>query len=91
LFDGKGTKIQPTKDNKPTSVVTIINFTWDEFKATLGEFCPEREGHECQLWAKGGNFMKGGKSGKGLARIDSVVVEYNKSKLALEIKLQCSA
>jgi hypothetical protein len=58
LFDGKGTKIQPTKENKPTSVVTIINFTWEQLKHFLGEFAPARGGHECQLWVKGRNFMR---------------------------------
>jgi hypothetical protein len=37
LFNS-GTLIQPTKDNKPKSVVTIIKFdTWDKVKELFGE------------------------------------------------------
>ncbi|KAL0489255.1 hypothetical protein AKO1_013779 [Acrasis kona] len=43
LFKGKGRLIQPTKDNKPTSVVTIIAFdTWEKVEELFGKGNIER-------------------------------------------------
>jgi len=87
LFDGYGTKVQPTPENKPTSVTTILRFTdydsiRDFFAAAGGGANIPEAGYEVQLWRRR-NFEKSYKVGLRGATLDMMKVNYNRSKQAL--------
>ena len=87
LFDGYGTKVQPTPENKPTSVTTILRFNdydsiRDFFAAAGGGATIPEAGYEVQLWRRR-NFEKSYKVGLRGATLDIMTVNYNRSKQAL--------
>ncbi|KAJ7030200.1 hypothetical protein C8F04DRAFT_1222440 [Mycena alexandri] len=100
LFGGKGHLVQPTPQNKPKSVVTIIafnnathiqNFFGDELKPLKGN-----------VWSRGGIPMRGfgffGGGGGGLSKsikqgscdvtIRSLEVNYSKNNLKCTLKFE---
>lgn len=94
LFDGKGEKVQPTPNNKPKSIKTIIQFR--DWKAVKGLFSDYDVGLEQELdvsyWRMGG--LRRGKSrylGTTEAKVQSLTVEYNKSKKNLKLNFYVSA
>eukprot|EP01116_Phalansterium_solitarium_P021818 TRINITY_DN6953_c0_g1_i1.p1 TRINITY_DN6953_c0_g1~~TRINITY_DN6953_c0_g1_i1.p1 ORF type:complete len:299 (-),score=85.58 TRINITY_DN6953_c0_g1_i1:26-802(-) len=98
LFDGKGTLIQPRPDNKPGSVLHISRFdTWEAVEGLFGKGNIERGGHMAWVWQKGGvasrwggGFSKACKMYQGPASIDRLEVQYNRTKMSLELKFACS-
>jgi len=90
VFGGKGTKIQPTKDNKPTSTITILEFGLiDSIKDLFGDATIEQEGYKVSQW-RSRSFQKSYKYGELPAKIDSLQVHFNKSKLTLMLQFQMS-
>merc|ERR1712013_924115 len=93
MFDGKGDKIQPTKDNKPRSVKTIICFSeWAEVEKLFSDVgVAMQRCIEVSLWRQG-NMLRG-KSyfiGKAQANIDALTVEYNRSSRACKLSFAAS-
>mmetsp|Transcript_7719 Transcript_7719/g.21504 ORF Transcript_7719/g.21504 Transcript_7719/m.21504 type:complete len:217 (+) Transcript_7719:143-793(+) len=87
LFQGQGKKIQPLPDNKPTSVITILDFTGFEeinrlFSTVGGMTSLEEKGYQVQVWRQR-NFQKSYHSGDRDASLTGLRVHYNKSKQAL--------
>ena len=87
IFGGHGTKIQPTPDNKPTSVITILRFSeFDDVKnffADVGGMTGLSEtGYEVQIWRQR-SFQKSFKCRDADAKLVGMDVHYNKSKHAL--------
>lgn len=86
LFDGQGKKIQPTPENKPTSVITILDFGDYEdvntFFTDVGGMAIPETGYEVQKWRQR-NFQKSYKSGDRDSSLAGMQVHYNKSKQAL--------
>lgn len=88
LFDGHGVKIQPTPENKPKAVVTILRFYGFEdverFFAYVGGAEIAETGYEVQLWRKrrfGGCYQYD----TAEARMNEMEVHYNKSRQTLQI------
>jgi len=93
LFADKGEKIQPTKDNKPRSVKTIIAFSgWEEVAKLFSDVGVALDRClEVSLWRQGSIFR--GKSHfirKGMANVDSLTVEYNRSSRACKLSFSAS-
>jgi hypothetical protein len=87
FFQGHGTKIQPTPDNKPTSQITILEFsTFDQVKALFDDTI-EQGGYTAASWRRR-NFSKSFKSGELNAELESCQVHFNKSKLTLHLKFE---
>ena len=88
LFDGHGVKIQPTPENKPKAVVTILRFNYyadvTSFFADVGDAEIAENGYEVQLWRKR-NFGKSYHYDTAEARMHEMEVHYNKSKQALSL------
>lgn len=87
IFGGHGTKIQPTPDNKPTSVITILRFRGFEaiqsFFADVGGMSNLSEtGYEVQIWRQR-SFQKSYKCRDADSKLTCMDVHYNKSKHAL--------
>ena len=80
-----GTLTQPTKDNKPKSVVTIRRGNTDEIKNIFGEDIDVLNGYEMSIWRKRA-FQKAWKSGTVGGTLEALEVVYNKSKMILELK-----
>eukprot|EP00485_Elphidium_margaritaceum_P010740 CAMPEP_0202687192 /NCGR_PEP_ID=MMETSP1385-20130828/2901_1 /ASSEMBLY_ACC=CAM_ASM_000861 /TAXON_ID=933848 /ORGANISM="Elphidium margaritaceum" /LENGTH=316 /DNA_ID=CAMNT_0049341943 /DNA_START=49 /DNA_END=999 /DNA_ORIENTATION=- len=88
LFDGKGNKIQPTPQNKPKSVKTIIVFNdWQQVKGLFdGYGVSLARTIQVSLWKQGNIFR--GKSefrGTGSANVGSLVVEHNRSSQKMKM------
>ena len=88
LFDGKGSKIQPTPKNKPRSIKTIIQF--DDWNAVAGLFDDYDVNIDQEItasyWYIGGwNAGKSYCMGTCQAKIRSLEVEYNKSRKTLKL------
>ena len=101
LFEGKGTLVQPTPENKPKSKVIIRNMAGSALMVLLGS--PVIKGQE---WTKGGKptrgfggffFGRGGGGGfaKGrklkmnpLVAQDQAVVTYSTASTKLSVKIQ---
>lgn len=86
MFGGYGTKIQPTPDNKPTSVITILRFEeYDDIKSfftSVGGVDLPEEGYQVQIWRKR-NFAKSVRCEDRSAKLSGLEVHYNKSKQQL--------
>lgn len=88
VFGGKGNKIQPTKDNKPTSTITILEFNdMESIKDLFGDAAIEQDGYQVSQW-RSRNFQKSYKCGELPAKIDGLQVHFNKSKLTLMLQFQ---
>lgn len=87
IFGGHGTKIQPTPDNKPTSVITIIQFgsasSVQAFFKEAGCVLPDT-GYEVQLWRQR-SFQKSYKEGDRDSDLLEMKAHYNKSKQTLQL------
>ncbi|KIK68373.1 hypothetical protein GYMLUDRAFT_68238 [Collybiopsis luxurians FD-317 M1] len=98
IFMGKGHLIQPTPENKPNSVVTIIHF---ENQAHINDlFGGELKSLKGNRWTKGGfqghrlgffggggsNFAKSVKTGSCDVDLHSIEVNYSKSTLKCSMK-----
>ncbi|KAF8185867.1 hypothetical protein K438DRAFT_1919925 [Mycena galopus ATCC 62051] len=85
LFGGKGRLVQPTPQNKPKSVVTIIEFnTAAHLQSFFGEELKPLKGN---LWSKGG-FSKSIKHGAVDVSIRSAEINYSKSSLKCTLNLK---
>jgi hypothetical protein len=72
-FAGKGVKIQPTRENKPTSQITILRFgNFDE----IAKLCTEVTGGAASIIAR-----------DLPAELMSLEVHFNKSKLSLHLQI----
>lgn len=86
VFGGKGRKIQPTKENKPTSQITIIQFDdMESIKELFGEATIEQNGYKVSQWRQR-NFQKAYKIAELPTEIESLQVHFNKSKLTLMLQ-----
>lgn len=86
VFDGKGVKIQPTKTNKPTSTITVLEFVnMEAIKELFGEATIEQEGYKASQW-RSRSFKKSYKCGELSAKIDKLQIHFNKSKLSLMLQ-----
>lgn len=86
IFGGKGKKIQPLPDNKPTSQITILRF--DDYAAVNELFSGAnfaKSGYKVQQWRQR-NFQKSYKQGDAESEIVSMEVHYNKSKQTVVLK-----
>ena len=88
IFGGYGTKIQPTPDNKPTSVITIIQFgsasSVQSFFKEAGGVALVDTGYTVQLWRQR-SFQKSYKEGDRDSDLLSMNAHYNKSKQTLQL------
>ncbi|RDB27296.1 hypothetical protein Hypma_004311 [Hypsizygus marmoreus] len=101
LFSGKGTLIQPTPENKPKSVVTIIHFsTPAQLEAFFGDELKALKGN---IWSRGGmparafgagfggfgsTFTKSVKQGACDVTIRSLEVNYSKNNMKCSLKFE---
>jgi len=98
LFDGKGKVLQPTPDNKPKSVVHIISFaSWEDVETLFGKENIAQGGHQIWVWRRGGvpsrwggGFSKACKDHQEAATIKNLEVQYNRTKMKLELKFNCN-
>eukprot|EP01083_Nonionella_stella_P043069 116230_1 len=87
LFYGWGKVIQPTPENKPTSVITIRRFNdFKEIEALFGAANIKEKEYTCTLWVQGRLFRKTRKYGSGTCTLKSLSVHYNRSSLKLQLK-----
>ena len=84
IFGGAGTLIQPTPENKPTSVTTIRRYSTEELQTLFGPEFP-LGGYDVTLWRKR-EFQKPTKLGQGLGDLRQMDAVYNRSKLVLELR-----
>jgi len=85
IFGGKGTKIQPTPDNKPTSQITILKFeTYESIQELFGDANIPVDGYKAQSWRQR-NFCKSYRQGDLNAELTWLEVHYNKSKQTLQL------
>lgn len=88
IFGGHGTKIQPTPDNKPTSVITILKFgsagSVQSFFKEAGCVTLPESGYEVQLWRQR-SFQKSYKEGDRDSVLVGMQAIYNKSKQTLSL------
>lgn len=88
IFGGYGTKIQPTPDNKPTSVITIIQFgsasSVQSFFKGAGGVTLADTGYTVQLWRQR-SFQKSYKEGDRDSDLLGMKAHYNKSKQTLQL------
>ena len=88
IFGGYGTKIQPTPDNKPTSVITIIQFgsasSVQSFFKEAGGVALVDTGYTVQLWRQR-SFQKSYKEGDRDSDLLGMNAHYNKSKQTLQL------
>ena len=90
VFGGKGNKIQPTKENKPTSTITILEFdNMESIKDLFGDAVIHEEGYTASQW-RSRSFQKSYKCADLPAKIDSLQVHFNKSKLSLMLQFKMS-
>mmetsp|Transcript_21900 Transcript_21900/g.37583 ORF Transcript_21900/g.37583 Transcript_21900/m.37583 type:complete len:249 (+) Transcript_21900:116-862(+) len=91
LFDGHGEKIQPTPENKPNSVVTILRFNRFEdvkdFFEAVGGAEIEEIGYQVELWGKR-RFGKSYHYDTADARLLNMEVHYNKNKQTLSLAFE---
>ncbi|KAJ7233611.1 hypothetical protein B0H12DRAFT_168183 [Mycena haematopus] len=100
LFSGKGLLVQPTPQNKPKSVVTIIEFnTAAHLQSFFGDELKPLKGN---LWSRGGvptrgfgffgggggGFSKSIKQGTVDVSIRSAEISYSKSSLKCTLKFE---
>ncbi|KAF7367765.1 hypothetical protein MSAN_00840600 [Mycena sanguinolenta] len=99
LFSGKGILIQPTAQNKPKSVVTIIEFTTAaHLQSFFGDELKPLKGN---LWSRGGvptrgfgffggggGFSKSIKQGTIDVSIRSAEINYSKTSLKCTLKFE---
>jgi regulator of replication initiation timing len=92
IFAGKGVKIQPTRENKPTSQITILRFgDFDEIaklcaEVTGGAACIiAQDGYQAQSW-RSRSFCKSYRNGDLSAGLKSLEVHFNKNKLSLHLQ-----
>lgn len=86
IFGGKGKKVQPLPDNKPTSQITILRF--EDYAAVNELFSGAnlaKSGYKVQQWRQR-NFQKSYKQGDAESEILCMEVHYNKSKQTLVLK-----
>jgi regulator of replication initiation timing len=86
IFGGKGgTTIQPTPENKPTSTITVIQFSdYQSIQNLFGEASISEANFEVQLWRQR-SFCKSFKMCDASATLKKLEVEYNKSKQTLKL------
>mmetsp|Transcript_23071 Transcript_23071/g.66600 ORF Transcript_23071/g.66600 Transcript_23071/m.66600 type:complete len:227 (-) Transcript_23071:82-762(-) len=88
IFGGHGTKLQPTPDNKPTSVITILNFgnagSVQTFFKEAGGVTLLDTGYEVQLWRQR-SFQKSYKDRDEDSVLVGMKAHYNKSKQTLQL------
>ncbi|KAJ7650898.1 hypothetical protein FB45DRAFT_780155 [Roridomyces roridus] len=98
LFGGKGLLVQPTPQNKPNSVVTIIQFnTAAHLQSFFGDELKALKGN---VWSRGGvptggGFFRGGggfsksiKQGTTDVNIRSAEINYSKNNLKCTLKFE---
>ncbi|KIJ53574.1 hypothetical protein M422DRAFT_25416 [Sphaerobolus stellatus SS14] len=87
LFNGQGTLIQPTPQNKPKSVVTIIHFNSAQVSAFFGDAMKELKG---TMWSRGGgpSFSKSVKLGTCDVQISSLELSYSKTGMKCALKFE---
>ena len=94
LFDGKGTKIQPTPNNKPRSIKTIIEFRdWNAVKELFDAYEVEIDQEiDVSYWSMGSIHRgKGRYMGTTTGKVQSLTVEFNKSKRSLKLNYYVSS
>ena len=88
IFGGYGTKIQPTPDNKPASVITVIQFgsasSVQSFFKEAGGVTLLQDGYEVQLWRQR-SFQKSYKEGNRDSLLVGMKAHYNRSKQTLQL------
>eukprot|EP00588_Corethron_pennatum_P005828 CAMPEP_0194285078 /NCGR_PEP_ID=MMETSP0169-20130528/29327_1 /TAXON_ID=218684 /ORGANISM="Corethron pennatum, Strain L29A3" /LENGTH=214 /DNA_ID=CAMNT_0039031107 /DNA_START=164 /DNA_END=808 /DNA_ORIENTATION=+ len=88
IFSGAGEKVQPTPSNKPTSVITILQFgSYEDVSSFFSgaEVTIPRGGYEVQIWRRR-NFSKSYKNCDAPAELTGMDVHYNKSKHILSFQ-----
>ncbi|KAJ7742019.1 hypothetical protein B0H16DRAFT_1563872 [Mycena metata] len=94
LFGGKGHLVQPTPQNKPKSVVTIIEFSFfgDELKPLKGNVWSRGGEHPQRSFGffggGGGGLSKSIKQGTCDVTIRSLEVNYSKNNLKCTLKFE---
>jgi hypothetical protein len=85
IFGGKGIKMQPTPENKPTSTITVIRFNdYQSIQNLFGEASISETNFEVQQWRQR-NFCKPFKMCDSRATLKHLEVEYNESKQTLKL------
>jgi hypothetical protein len=89
MFAGKGVKIQPTPENKPTSQITILEFgTFAEIEKLFaecgGSASITRDGYKAQSW-RSRSFSKSYRNGDLTAELQKLQIHFNKSKLSVHL------
>jgi len=94
-FEGRGKLIQPTPENKPTSVLFIIIFDcWEKIEELFGKGKIERDDYDGWVWQRGGlptnarGFTKSCQLFQTKVSLSSLEVNYNKSRMKLELKFR---
>lgn len=90
MFAGKGVKIQPTPDNKPTSQITILEFgSFGEIETLFaecgGSASITQDGYKAQSW-RSRSFSKSYQNGNLSAELKKLQVHFNKSKLSVHLQ-----
>ncbi|KAJ2934940.1 hypothetical protein H1R20_g2177, partial [Candolleomyces eurysporus] len=87
LFGGKGTLIQPTPQNKPTSTVTIMHFNQSQLVEFFGNGLSTLKGNS---WTRGGGprFAKSVKLGQCELIVNSLDVNYSKNGMKCTLKFE---
>jgi hypothetical protein len=92
IFKDKGHVLQPRADNKPTSVLHIIEFvTWPEIEALFGQENLTRDQNKVGWVWESVPFFGLRRAYQTRVQIDSLRVEYNRTKMKLRLLFTCSA
>jgi len=92
LFKGRGTLIQPTPLNKPTSTVTIIAFSGSQTETFFTEAGTKLGQLKGQRWSIGGApfFAKSEKLGQCEVQIEGLEVQYSRNTMKCTLKFDVS-
>lgn len=93
LFDGHGEKIQPTPDNNPRSVVTILRFDKyaqiKSFFEDVGGAEIDETGYEVQLWRRTRDYytnaFRSVQYDTAESRVHEMEVHYNKARHTVQL------
>ncbi|KAJ3065920.1 hypothetical protein HDU98_010744 [Podochytrium sp. JEL0797] len=87
--EGPGELIQPTKTNKPTSIITIVRFaSFEDVQKLIGaDALDATTEFSIPIW-RNRSFQKAVKVGEARCSIQSMDAVFSKSKMSVELKFQ---
>ncbi|THH11914.1 hypothetical protein EW145_g342 [Phellinidium pouzarii] len=88
IFDGKGILIQPTPTNKPTSTVTIKEYTAQDVEDLFGKHFKELKGNCYSVDGIMANFAKGQKIGLVALNFLGLSISYAQNTMKCSMKFE---